>query len=136
MSYFQRWQGLDWTIVKEKILALPRSRDINLDSSGLGDPMFDFLRAERNRIHSFKISRTTKPNLIRELIKAVELGKIKYTEEVAQEVEVFEYSYSAKTGYVSYQAQEGFHDDMVLALALAWYIYNRKTRKSITNRIE
>lgn len=130
MSYFQRWQGLDWNIVKERILTLPRSKEICADSTGVGDPLMDFLKLERNKILGFKITKATKPNLIRELIKAVELGKIKYTEEVAQEMEVFEYSYSAKTGYVSYQAQEGFHDDMVIALALAWYIYNKRTRKS------
>ena len=78
----------------------------------------------------FKISKATKGNLIRELIKAVELGKIKYTEEVASEMEVFEYSYNFSTGYLSYQAQDGYHDDMVIALALAWYIFNKRTKRT------
>ncbi len=130
MSYFERWQGLDWNIVKEKILALPKSKEVCIDSTGVGDPMMDFLKLERNKIVGFKISKATKGNLIRELIKAVELGKIKYTEEVASEMEVFEYSYNFSTGYLSYQAQEGYHDDMVIALALAWYIFNKRTKRT------
>lgn len=132
MSYYSRWQGLDWTIVKERILALPRSVEVCIDSTGVGDPMMDFLKLERNKLVGYKISKATKGNLIRELIKAVEMGKVKYTEDVAKEMEVFEYAYNAKTGYLSYQAQEGYHDDQVIALALAWYIYNRRTRRTNT----
>src|SRR5690606_33427328 len=119
-------------IVKERILALPRSVEVCIDSTGVGDPMMDFLKLERSKLVGYKISKATKGNLIRELIKAVEMGKVKYTEDVAKEMEVFEYAYNAKTGYLSYQAQEGYHDDQVIALALAWYIYNKRTRRSNT----
>lgn len=132
MSYYSRWQGLDWTIVKERILALPRNIEVCIDSTGVGDPMMDFLKLERNKLIGYKISKATKGNLIRELIKAVEMGKVKYTDDVAKEMEVFEYAYNSKTGYLSYQAQEGYHDDQVIALALAWYIYNKRTRRSNT----
>jgi hypothetical protein len=37
---------------------------------------------------------------------------------ITQELEVFEYAYTA-TG-VRYSAPSGFHDDTVIALALAW----------------
>ncbi len=39
--------------------------------------------------------------------------------QVIDELELYEYKVS-KSGNVSYSAPEGFHDDIVMALCLAW----------------
>jgi len=42
---------------------------------------------------------------------------------ITQELETFEYQYTAHG--VRYSAPSGFHDDAVMALALAWYKFNK-----------
>jgi hypothetical protein len=44
--------------------------------------------------------------------------------QLTEELEVFEYQYTA-TG-VKYSAPSGFHDDAVMALALAWQNFSLK----------
>lgn len=130
MSYFDRFQKEDWTFVKDKIRALPRAVEKLIDSTGVGDPILDDLKLTLPNVKGFKITKSSKQNLIKELIKAVETGSIKYTQEVANEMHVFEYKYNATTGHCSYNAQSGYHDDMVISLALAWWQYNRRTRRN------
>jgi hypothetical protein len=51
------------------------------------------------------------------LQSSIHQEKIKFTDTVADELKVFEYTFS--NGSVKYSAPNGFHDDMVMALALA-----------------
>lgn len=131
MSMHKRWQS-DWNDTKMKIKELPRSIDKLLDTSGVGEVIYDELRYDVANLHSFKFTSATKPQLIKELILAVEQGKVKYTQEVANEMLHFEYIYNPSNGYIKYQSQVGnnLHDDQVIALALAWRQFNKRTRRS------
>jgi hypothetical protein len=58
------------------------------------------------------------------LANAIHQRKITFPEGViTQELEVFEYQYTANG--VRYSAASGFHDDAVMALALAWYKWGK-----------
>lgn len=129
VNHLDRWQGLDWVLTQEKIKLLPRSVEKLMDGNSIGDVVFDNIRQHTANLKAFKITSASKGNLIKELIRGIELGQIKYPQIVADELSTFEYSYNSVTGYLSYQAQQGFHDDIVIALALAWYQYNRRTRQ-------
>jgi len=57
---------------------------------------------------------------------AIQTGRIGYpTGLIVNELEVFEYQYTASG--VKYSAPSGFHDDCVMALALAWHNMNFKS---------
>lgn len=130
LSHFERFQGADWNEITDKIKKLPRSVEKLIDSSGVGDPILDGLKLIMPNLKGFKFSKATKGNLVKEFIKAVELGKVKYTQDVADEMEVFTYQYDSLTGYCRYQAQEGYHDDILMSIMLSWWQYNRRTRTS------
>ncbi|WP_313235708.1 terminase large subunit domain-containing protein [Sphingobacterium multivorum] len=130
LSHFDRFQGSDWNEITAKVKSLPRSQEKLLDSSGVGDPILDGLKLIMPNIKGFKFSKSTKGNLVREFIKAVEEGKVKYTQEVADEMEVFSYQYDSQTGYCRYMAQEGYHDDIVMSICLSWWQYNRRTKRN------
>jgi hypothetical protein len=83
-------------------------------------------------VEGFKLSASSKVSLIQRLIVAVEQGKVCWPgpalrqaqdntscwEVLTNEMKRYEYSISA-TGYLSYNAPAGYHDDCVIALALA-----------------
>lgn len=127
---FERWNKVDWGISKAKIKALPRHVDKLMDVNSIGDVIYDDLRYEVPNLKPFQFNNTSKTNLIQEFVKAVEEGKVKYTQDVANEMNTFVYQYNAKSGKLTYGAQDGYHDDLIIACALSWWAYNRRTRRS------
>lgn len=122
VCHFDRFQK-DWRQTKQSILSLIKA-PILIDSTGVGDPIFEDLQREGLAINGFKFSSTTKQQLMEGLSSAIQQRKITFPEgAIVNELEVFEYQYTA-TG-VRYSAPQGFHDDCVMSLALAWHHYTR-----------
>jgi hypothetical protein len=123
VAYFDRFQ-MDWHNTKQNILRLPKC-PILVDSTGVGDPILEDLQREGVMIQGLKFTSSSKQQLMEGLQAAIHQGKIGYPEGIiSQELEVFEYQYTA-TG-VKYSAPSGFHDDAVMALALAWQNFSLK----------
>jgi hypothetical protein len=124
VSYFDRFQK-DWRQTKQVIGNLPKVPAL-IDSTGAGDPIFEDLQREGLPVSGFKFTSTSKQQLMEGLASAIQQRKITFPEgHITQELEIFEYQYTA-TG-VRYSAPQGFHDDCVMALALAWQHYTRNT---------
>ena len=120
--WFDRFNQIDWTVQKARILRAYETWNKPLaiiDSSGVGDAIFDDLVANKMRVHPFKFTEQTKNNLIRNLIIAIENQEITFPEieVLLDELEMFEYDVRP-SGLFGYSAPEGFHDDTVIALAL------------------
>lgn len=114
--YFNRFQT-DWRTTKQKIQALPKAA-ILIDSTGVGDPITEDLQRDGLDVTGFKFSQTSKQQLMEGLQAAIHQRKISFPDGViVSELEIFEYTFTA-TG-VRYSAPSGFHDDCVMALALA-----------------
>ena len=123
VAYFDRFQ-MDWHNTKQTILRLPKC-PILVDSTGVGDPILEDLQREGVMIQGLKFTSSSKQQLMEGLQAAIHQGKIGYPEGIiSQELEVFEYMYTA-TG-VKYSAPSGFHDDAVVGLALAWQNFSLK----------
>ena len=117
VSYFDRFQS-DWASTQNKIRTLPRAPML-IDSTGVGDPVVEQLQREGLAIEGFKFTSQSKQELMLGLQVAIHQEKIHYPPGMIQEeLEIFEYQYSANG--VKYSAPSGFHDDCVMALALAW----------------
>jgi hypothetical protein len=128
VCYFERFQK-DWRQTKQVITNLPRI-PILIDSTGVGDPIFEDLQREGLNVQGFKFTSTSKQQLMEGLASAIQQRKITFPEgHITNELEVFEYQYTA-TG-VRYSAPQGFHDDCVMALGLAWHHY---TKNSVMGR--
>lgn len=122
VSYFERFQK-DWKQTREIIANLPRM-PILMDSTGVGDPIFEDLYREGVNVTGFKFTSNSKQQLMEGLSSAIQQRKITFPEgAIVNELEVFEYQYTA-TG-VKYSAPQGFHDDCVMSLALAWNHYTK-----------
>jgi len=129
MTYFDRFQSPN-EITKQKIKALPADILKAMDSThgSLGDGIFESLIFDGvQNLVGFEFTSSSKPKLITEMILAIEKGELKFNELTAQELSVFEYTYSS-TGYIKYGAISGSHDDAVCALAIA----NRYKKQAAT----
>jgi len=130
-----RFNHLDWPIQKERILAFARKYRgrLILDASGVGDPIFDDLKRVYVDIEPFKFTSLSKTELVQRLIVAVEQRKVAWPGTRASTVpggsawdwdiltaEMRRYEYAiGPSGGITYNAPGGYHDDCVMALALA-----------------
>lgn len=121
--YSDRFQQLEWPFQKAKIKAIADHYNralVSIDATGLGDPIADDLLRAGISVDPIKISEPMKKELIEKLSIWIQQKKLKL---LNQEYALFEYenfTYEiGPTGRIRYQAREGFHDDVVLADALA-----------------
>lgn len=124
VCYFDRFQK-DWKQTKQVISNLPKVPTL-IDSTGAGDPIFEDLQRDGLPVSGYKFTSPSKQQLMEGLASAIQQRKINFPQgHITEELEIFEYQYTA-TG-VRYSAPQGFHDDCVMALALAWQHYTRNT---------
>jgi hypothetical protein len=119
---WDRFQGITWDMQMPRIAELSKrynNAKVLIDSTGVGDPVYDTLRATGTYVDPYKFTQPSKENLIRGLMIALENNEVTYPEivELINELEAFEYT-TGSTGIMRYQAPQGFHDDCVIALAL------------------
>ena len=131
----ERFNQLDWPIQKERIVTFARKwrGRVILDGTGIGDPIYDDLKRVLSGIEAFKLTPSSKTELVQRLIVAVEQRQVCWPGEIGHdkaqnahrdwdvltaEMKRFEYAIGP-TGGISYSAPGGYHDDCVMALALA-----------------
>ncbi len=125
LVYFDRFNKIDWNLQKTRIQSVSKKYNnctCIIDSTGVGDAVFDDLSRMGVNVTGFKISSNTiKCQLIENLIVALENEEISFPNipELINELKIFSYEYSEKSGKTHYNAPSGFHDDGVIALALA-----------------
>lgn len=123
VAYFDRFQ-MDWHNTKETIKRLPIA-PILADSTGVGDPILEDLIRDGVNIQGLKFTNQSKQQLMEGLAQAIQQARIGYPDGViVDELDIFEYQFTANG--VRYSAPSGFHDDCVMALALAWQNLNLK----------
>jgi len=119
----ERFNQLDWPVQRERIAAFVKRWRARLvmDATGVGDPVFDDLCRVLPQVEGFKITGNSKRELVQGLMVAVEQRRVSWPvawDVMTAEMKRYEYEIGP-TGQVSYSAPAGYHDDCVMALALA-----------------
>ena len=117
-----RFNQIDWGFQKSRIINLYQKfncREAIIDSTGVGDAIFDDLSNAGLNLRSFKFTGTTKNPLIQNLSVAIDNRSITFHPfpELISELEIFGYEVSPM-GAIRYNAPDGYHDDCVISLAL------------------
>jgi hypothetical protein len=97
--------------------------ELIFDATGVGGGIADFLENYDVTAHPYVFTNESKNDLINRLILSMEYGEIQIPniQTVKNELSVFTYTLT-RTGKISYNAPSGFHDDIVIAIALAnWF---------------
>jgi len=133
LNYFivypqERFNQIDWNLQKAKIEASARrfnNAKVWIDSTGIGDPIVEDLRARGIDIagedgRGFKFTETSRKNLLDNLAILFEQDKIKIPDDegLLSEIESFRYEMS-ENGKIKITVPSGLHDDRVMSLALS-----------------
>lgn len=127
---FYRCQHISWH--EQKLLIQDMAFKYNnaltlIDSTGVGDPIFEDLDRSNIAVEGYKFNESTKKQLIDNLMIAIEKRYITFPniEVLIKELQSYEYVIGP-TGKIKYSAPEGKHDDCVVSLGLAvWAIRDR-----------
>ena len=126
---FDRFGELDWVLQTKRIVNFCEQYNnarLLIDSTGVGDPIYDRLRRENILVDGYKFTLGTKADLIDNLSLMMDNAELSYPDipELINELELFGYKKGA-TGTTHYGAPEGYHDDCVISLALAAWLLRR-----------
>lgn len=118
VSAIHRFQK-DWKQTRKTLIeVVPKNRPIEIDSTGVGDPIVEDLQKHFDAMYGLKYTAQSKQQLMEGLASSIHKVEIGFPEGIiTDELDSFEYEYT-RTG-VRYNAPSGFHDDCVNALALA-----------------
>lgn len=120
--YFDRFNKIDYPFQKARIEATANryGARVYIDSTSVGEPIFDDLRRARLFIDDFHFTNKSKKELVEKLSIFIEQNQvfIPDEEQLISELSSFGYHLTA-SGNIVYKAPEGLHDDCVFSLALA-----------------
>ena len=136
MVFMDRFKDMDWKAQKERIASILNRYNnalATIDSTGVGDPIYEDLRRSGARVRGYKFTKESKKQLIESLMISFEEEKVEILERTDPqgrvlfgELGIFEYEHTS-SGLIRYNAPPGSHDDCVIALALAdWMLRHRK----------
>ena len=120
---FERFSQFDWEFQVAKVQAMSKryhDATVLLDSTGLGDPIFDRLRSLGAPVEGYKFTSESKRKLVENLSLAISQGNIRFPDipELVNELEIYA-AEQLPSGVVRYGAPAGYHDDCATALMLA-----------------
>lgn len=124
--YTERHNEMDWNLNIDRAIKLAKrwnDATIWMDSTGLGDVPYDAVRAVYPYVFGYSISTNDrKVQLIQKLQLAFERKDLAIPNDpiMRRELEMYGVELSA-TGKPLYSAPEGYHDDLVIGLALAYW---------------
>ena len=124
VCYFERFQKIDWPMQIERIESVSKhynNAPVSLDATGVGDPIFDALNKKGVFTIPVKFQQANKNAMIQKLALAIERQEISFPEipELINELLMFSFE-RLPSGTIRYGAPQGYHDDCVMALALAY----------------
>lgn len=158
--FIDRFQGA-WHMQIARVIDICRRfnrPDVVVDATGKGDPVAEELKRRNvecatlvlnprpghpedrlgpfaSRIEGIQINNNAlKRDLVENLAVGLDQGALRLLPDPvqAQELRLYEFKQSDATGIIRYGAPQGFHDDTVMALALAFW---RATRPMGTSRV-
>jgi hypothetical protein len=129
--YHERFNQISWERQVARIVDVTgrynRAR-VLLDSTGVGDPIFEALRRQNINVQGYQFTNNSKEALIDALAMVIERGDVRLMDVPAQTAELLAYQYElTPSRNVRMNAPQGMHDDCVIALALAnWQMQARR----------
>lgn len=121
----ERFNQIDWNLQKAKIEAMYLRYGkplIYMDSTGVGDPIYEDLLHKGIRVESYKFNEQSRRNLLVNLALLLEQDKIRIPDNQTLIDELLSFRYElTERGTTKITVPDGLHDDCVFSLALACY---------------
>lgn len=125
-----RFNQIDWSFQRERLKVVFERWGIShaqVELNSIGSPNFESLCDLGLPVSGFTMTAQSKPQVIQSLALALEKEETKWLDDpvATRELEAYEAKRNETTGRISYNAPTGFHDDTVIARALANDVLNR-----------
>jgi phage terminase large subunit-like protein len=132
--YAERMNQIDYHLQTQRLLALYerfRPTHIVAERNAMGEVLVEMLQRKNLPVVAFNTTAASKTQIVEALALAIEQRSVKLLDDPVQraELEAFEIE-RLPSGTFRYAAPPGMHDDMVIALALAWWGVNEYVRLS------
>lgn len=119
----ERFNQMDWPLQKSKIETQYYKygkSEIRMDSTGLGDPIYDDLTDKGLKISPYVFTEKSRENLLKNLAILIEqeIIRLPNNQVLLDELRSFQYELT-ESGKVRIVVPDGLHDDCVMSLALA-----------------
>ena len=137
--FLQYWNNLTPTQQVEKIFKVLKTYEmqtqvIQPELNSIGEPYTDMLKQKlspqmQSKVFGFTTSNQSKNDIVAQLQVAFEREEIEILDDERQLLELGSYAmdYNPKTHTVTYNAPNGLHDDICMALMFAWDAYHKRT---------
>ena len=121
---FDRFNQIDYTLQLSRVEAMAQKyrASVLMDSTGAGDPVLEQLRQRGVSAEGYHLSNQSKQQLIEHLSVGIEqrIVTFPHIDPLIHELQIYEYEIT-RAGNLRYNAPNGFHDDCVIALGLAYW---------------
>ena len=121
---FDRFNQIDYTLQLSRVEAMAHKyrASVLMDSTGAGDPVLEQLRQRGVSAEGYHLSNQSKQQLIEHLSVGIEQRIVTFPQidPLIHELQIYEYEIT-RAGNLRYNAPNGFHDDCVIALGLAYW---------------
>jgi hypothetical protein len=120
--YLERFNQISWErqIATIERIARRYEAQVLVDSTGVGDPIYERLRALGLLVRPFHFTAASKDQVIDNLAILIEQERLTLMDVEVQTNELMSYEYEQMgSGRLRTSAPHGMHDDCVIALALA-----------------
>lgn len=121
--HIDRFNKIAYPLQKQRIAATARKYNakVVIDSTGVGEPIYDDLRQAGLYIEPFRFTNESKIKLIDKLSILIEKREITFPDfaPLIGELNLYEIQTTASGNFQTYNAPTGYHDDCVISLALA-----------------
>ena len=124
LAHMDRFNQIDYSLQVGRLRALYdrfRPEQIIAERNSMGEPLAEALIAQNLPVQTFTTTNASKARAIEALSLAIERQEIRILPDpvLVGELQSFE-SERLPSGMLRYAAPSGYHDDTVLALAIAW----------------
>lgn len=127
--YIDRFNRVGYEALEDRLHAVYELFNVQtmiIEDNSVGLPVIDHLRGRGMAIQPFHTSAQTKAPLIQDLQSAFEHGALRILNDPTQIMELQVYEGKRLASGMSYSAPPGMHDDMVMALALAYHALDKR----------
>lgn len=119
-----RFNQIDYQLQLRRLKSLAayhNTRTLIPELNSIGIPLVEQLRAAEYKVHPFTTTNASKAEIIDALTLALEKGELRLLNVpiLIDELQAYE-AERLPSGMLRYSAPEGYHDDCVISLALAW----------------
>lgn len=138
----ERFNQIDYNLQKAKIeaaylrLQKQGTAKVIIDSTGVGEPVFDDLRLKNIEIEPFHFTQISREQLLRNLQIMLEQDKIKIPDDQGLIDELLSFQYVLKpNGHVKIEVPNSMTDDRVMAFALSVWEVKDMQKKTKSEKV-